>query len=493
MTPIGLSLLLLTGVGPLISWRRATRRNFVRNFRRPLQAAAVATFVFVLVWGLRSMSRLVEARALAWTDAYAAWADSLGRSDLFGILCVLFACFVMVTLGNEFHVGAMARRRSRGESYPHALVALTMRSKRRYGGYIVHLGIVFCFLAFAGTALRSYQPEVSLAVGDRTGIDQYSLLYTGSDVAWERDGAYVRSRATIVAFDRGDTVPPEKIAQMLALATANGRYSVQADSRIGSPRVVLRFASEADAKRFVGRHSAGLLAERVAVLPNRRGEDGVLHLSLGAKMRAVARVAPRMAMGVFKDVRAHFERNAIDAATVHTVPGQMNFEVRFDRPEARDRFVEAMAAGPIPGVLMAKMSDAGGAGKGATSEVRVEVVPTDVGIVLRPEIRFYAKHSSPTTEVAIHSTLEHDLYLAMRPQQGQRFITLLAIVFPFVSFLWLGAIIMVAGGAICMWPRRRASEITATQGEDVAVDGVGSTPAGAIDSSSASAASSPQG
>ena len=65
--------------------------------------------------------------------------------------------------------------------------------------------------------------------------------------------------------------------------------------------------------------------------------------------------------------------------------------------------------------------------------------------------------------MAIYSTFEHDLYLAMRPQQGQRFITLLAIVFPFVSFLWLGALVMVFGGTICMWPMRRARTVSAEQ------------------------------
>ena len=96
----------------------------------------------------------------------------------------------------------------------------------------------------------------------------------------------------------------------------------------------------------------------------------------------------------------------------------------------------------------------------------MDPVPKNVGISLVPEVRFYAKHSSPTTEVAIYSTFEHDLYLAMRPQQGQRFITLLAIVFPFVSFLWLGAIVMVLGGAICVWPTRQRQRAVAVQDAD---------------------------
>ena len=90
--------------------------------------------------------------------------------------------------------------------------------------------------------------------------------------------------------------------------------------------------------------------------------------------------------------------------------------------------------------------------------VRVDCVPTGVGDVLLPEVRFYKKHSSPTTEVAIQSAFSHDLYLAMRPAQGQKFIHLLAVVFPFVSFLWLGAITMLFGALVAMLPAHRKSD-----------------------------------
>ncbi len=450
MAPLGLSLLLLTGIGPLISWRRATRKNFEKNFRRPLGLAAVVTSLLVSGWSLRSIERLADRRELDFGAAFGQWADALGRSEIYGVISVLFGVFVTIAISLEFHVGARARRRTRNEPYMTALMMLTLRNKRRYGGYIVHLGVVFAFLAFAGSAFRIYQPEVALDPGDRTDIGEYGLLYTDSTVDYEPDGAYVRSRATMVVMDRKAPVPADKVDAMVALAKTVGTKGVQAETRAGSPRVALTFADAGQARAFGDRVFAQRFAKRVRVLPSRDPLE--LRLTLGDTLRRVAQVAPRMAMPVFKDVRAHFTKRSGLPATVHTVPGQMDFSVRFQRAGDRDTFVQWMKAAPMPGLRWARFADKVKLKQGAA---RVDVVPAGVGFDLLPEVRFYAKHSSPTTEVAIHSTFEHDLYLAMRPQQGQGFITLLAIVFPFVSFLWLGAIVMVLGGAVCMWPSRR--------------------------------------
>ncbi|MCO4761281.1 MAG: heme lyase CcmF/NrfE family subunit [Myxococcales bacterium] len=454
MAPLGMALLLLTGVGPLISWRRATRKNFEKNFRRPMGLSAVITSILVSSWSVRTILRLADRRGIAFGEAYSQWADAIGRAEIYGVISVLFGVFVTIAISLEFHVGARARRKSRGESYLMALTMLTMRNKRRYGGYIVHLGIVFSFLAFAGNAFRIYQPEVALDPGDRTEIGEYGLMYTDSIVDWEPDGAYVRTRATMVVMDRKATLPAGEIAAVVKQASAGAKSTVTVDTQPGSPRIALTFKQAADAKSFSDRYFAQRLAGQAAVLPS--NDPLELRLTLGETLRKVAKVAPRMAMPLFKGTRAHFTKRSAFKATVHTVPGQMDFSVRFANPAQKDRFTALMAAKPLAGIRWARFADKvqlkGGAG-------RVDVVPSNVGMLLLPEVRFYAKHSSPTTEVAIHSTFEHDLYLAMRPQQGKSFITLLAIVFPFVSFLWLGAIVMVLGGAICIWPTRRARPV----------------------------------
>ena len=77
-----------------------------------------------------------------------------------------------------------------------------------------------------------------------------------------------------------------------------------------------------------------------------------------------------------------------------------------------------------------------------------------------PEVRTYQKHDTPTTEVAIESAVHQDLYLAMRPSMGKPFVSLLVVLFPLVSFLWAGALVMVIGGTICLIPAGAAAALT---------------------------------
>ncbi|MEY3011394.1 MAG: hypothetical protein RIT45_129 [Pseudomonadota bacterium] len=446
MTPLGLLLLLLTGIGPLISWRRSSRRNFERNFARPLSYGSFATLVLVLAWSARSLARAAEAAGTSMSDALPGFVDALGRTEFFGVLAVWFSVFVFVTILIEFHVGTMARVRSKGEGYLLALVTLTLRNKRRYGGYIVHLGIVFAFIAFTGNAFRIYRPEVALEPGDRTDVGQYGLVHSDAYLGFEPDGAYVWQRARVHVLERDEQVPSEHVEAVRALATGAGSPPSRVEALPGSAKLAVVFADDGAARRFAEPAFARRLAETTRVLPSE--DPTLLMLDLGDEALRVARVAPRMVMSVFKEARTHFELRSSLQATVKTVPGQSRFEIRFASAEDRSRFVGWMRAPAAEAVQWMRYNDKASQAGAAI----VDLVPRGVGLLLEPEIRFYQKHSSPTTEVAIESTFEHDLYLAMRPQQGTSFITLLAIVFPFVGFLWLGAITMVLGGAISMWP-----------------------------------------
>src|SRR6266702_3217750 len=112
--PLGLALLALTGIGPLIAWRRASVPNLQRQFAVP-GTVGVFTALILLVAGMR--------------DFYALMAIGLGG-------------FVVGTVVQEFARGARARHRQYGEGYALALGRLLARNRRRYGGYIVHTGIV---------------------------------------------------------------------------------------------------------------------------------------------------------------------------------------------------------------------------------------------------------------------------------------------------------------------------------------------------------------
>ncbi|MGI8548875.1 MAG: heme lyase CcmF/NrfE family subunit [Gemmatimonadaceae bacterium] len=124
--PLGLLLLLLTGVGPLIAWRRASVSNLRRQFAAPA-AAGIITGGLLFAAGMRS--------------GYALVAYSL-------------AGFVSMTILQEFYKGIRARTSMYGDSVPMAFIRLIARNRRRYGGYIVHAGIVIVFAAFAGLAFK---------------------------------------------------------------------------------------------------------------------------------------------------------------------------------------------------------------------------------------------------------------------------------------------------------------------------------------------------
>ncbi|MGE0159390.1 MAG: heme lyase CcmF/NrfE family subunit [Gemmatimonadales bacterium] len=153
--PIGLVLLALTGIGPVVAWRRATKKNLQRNFAVPVVVGGV---VAAAIWisGAR--------HALALTT----WGIS---------------AFVLTIIVTEFWKGTRARARIENEGYALALFNLVSRNRRRWGGYIVHVGIVLIFMAFAGAAYNvdqryHVQPGDVVEVASPMG-HTYQLTYEG--------------------------------------------------------------------------------------------------------------------------------------------------------------------------------------------------------------------------------------------------------------------------------------------------------------------------
>jgi cytochrome c-type biogenesis protein CcmF len=153
--PIGLVLLALTGIGPVIAWRRATKKNLQKNFSIPVVVGLVVTGA-LWVSGAR--------HALALTT----WGIS---------------AFVVTIIFTEFWKGTRARARIEGEGYATALFHLVTRNRRRWGGYIVHVGIVMMFLAFAGAAYN-VDERIHMEPGDVAEVTSpmghtYALTYEG--------------------------------------------------------------------------------------------------------------------------------------------------------------------------------------------------------------------------------------------------------------------------------------------------------------------------
>lgn len=149
MVPIGLVLLLLTGICPLISWRKASGKNLRRNFLYPLIIAAIGGIV-ILAWGVRHPYALIS---------------------------YILSIFVAATIIIEFVRGSKARRKMRGEGYLKSFFNLTRGNKRRYGGYIIHIGIVLLFVGITGSSAFKVEKVETLAKGESLTIKNYQLKY----------------------------------------------------------------------------------------------------------------------------------------------------------------------------------------------------------------------------------------------------------------------------------------------------------------------------
>jgi cytochrome c-type biogenesis protein CcmF len=153
--PLGILLLALTGIGPLIAWRKASISNLKRQFLVPVTAGLI-TGAVLLAFGLR---------------------------DFYVVVSLTIGGFVLGTLLQEFYRGTRARHNMYQESFPYALVRLIGRNRRRYGGYIVHLGILTYFIAFAGYAFK-LDKEATLKPGESVEVRSpfghtYTLTHLG--------------------------------------------------------------------------------------------------------------------------------------------------------------------------------------------------------------------------------------------------------------------------------------------------------------------------
>jgi cytochrome c-type biogenesis protein CcmF len=172
MVPIGLTLLFLTGFGPLLAWRKSTPANLVRQLLWPVSAAVV-------------------------TGAWTLWRGiSLWPSGLCFLLCAL----VLTTVAQEFIQGALVRRRATGTDVLTALVGLFARSRRRYAGYLVHVGVVLVFFGFAGSAFDQ-EEEALLAPGQQLAVNDYTVKYEMLSVT--QDDRKQAVTATVEAFHDG--------------------------------------------------------------------------------------------------------------------------------------------------------------------------------------------------------------------------------------------------------------------------------------------------
>ena len=181
--PLGVALLLLAGIGPAIAWRRASPRNLWRAFATPVGAGLVAAVALLL------------ARVPL---GYAHATFALG-------------VFVLGTIAQEFWRGMRARQAMLHESAPRALSRLVGKNRRRYGGYIIHVGVVAVFVGVAASSAFRVEVQQTLAAGQEVAAGKFTLRY---EQITKQDDPHMSRLAAVVSVWRDGrqiaTLTPEK-------------------------------------------------------------------------------------------------------------------------------------------------------------------------------------------------------------------------------------------------------------------------------------------
>ena len=171
--PIALALLLLTGAGPVLSWKRATASVLQRNFVLPVFMGALALLI----------------------------ALPFGVTGVYPLVCIFAAAFVTTTIVMEFARGVQARRAVEASALPGQVAHLVQKNKRRYGGYIVHAGMVILFVGVLGSSVFQKESHGPLRNGEALRLGPYTLTLRGVTEGQKQNATYTTA---ILDVNRGD-------------------------------------------------------------------------------------------------------------------------------------------------------------------------------------------------------------------------------------------------------------------------------------------------
>jgi len=194
--PVALLLLILTAIGPLLAWRKTSFESLKRNFMWPT-VGAIVTMMFLMAtpgsWGKPFGLR-------PWEDV----------SYFYSLMAIGLSVLVTLTVASEFYRGGRVISDKTGQGMFASMVQLTHRNTRRYGGYLVHFGVVVVVIGIAGAAFNQ-EKEQEMGYGDKLNIGSYTLVcrsYTNDDFP-----NYEAEWAVLDVFKNGkliDTLTPER-------------------------------------------------------------------------------------------------------------------------------------------------------------------------------------------------------------------------------------------------------------------------------------------
>ena len=197
VVPLALILVLLSGIGPIIAWRRVTVANLRRNFTFPV-LVAFATMVALLIG----------------TDA---------SSRPLALAMFTFGAFVVAAVAQELWRGTRARRAMTRDSLPVAFAQLIRRNRRRYGGYIAHAGFAVLLVGVAASSSFQHSHDVSLSPGQQANVGGYTVRYVRPT-----------AQATAAKVSLGAVLDISKGAHhVTTLTTTRGFYPASTDPTVG--------------------------------------------------------------------------------------------------------------------------------------------------------------------------------------------------------------------------------------------------------------------
>jgi cytochrome c-type biogenesis protein CcmF len=252
--PIAIFLMFLTGVGPLLAWRKASTNSLKRNFLWPA-VIALATGVVLYVRGVQH---------------FYAW------------LSIVMSIFVALTIFREFFKGAKARSGGTGENFVEAIVNLTFRNTRRYGGYIIHFAFVLMFIGWTGQAFTT-DTSGDMGLGDTLELREYTLRMDKLGI--DDTPNYTSDKATMSLFAYGKKVAnlyperrvykagtePQPTSEVAIYSTMrNDMYVVLAGAtRDGKKGVIQIFYNPLTMWVWIGA-IVMVIGTLIALLPNRK-------------------------------------------------------------------------------------------------------------------------------------------------------------------------------------------------------------------------------
>jgi cytochrome c-type biogenesis protein CcmF len=182
--PLFLVLILAMGVGPLLAWRRASWRSIWRNFRWPALISALSAIVLPLA----------------------------GVSNLTATIGFSICAFAAATIVYEVWRGVRVRH-GHGEAYPQALLMLLSRHRQRYGGYLVHLGLVVLAIGVIGSQFFQLEKDIHLERGQSANVAGYTLTYQGISDSVQSSVETVKTHFVVSQNGRhlDDVYPGERV------------------------------------------------------------------------------------------------------------------------------------------------------------------------------------------------------------------------------------------------------------------------------------------